>query len=362
MRSPQLRVPARVRLLAACTTIAAVVISGVPVGVQPASATGNGLFSVSPVSLPSQPARPYFTPVLTPGVQSKDAVNVVNDTGQPITLDLYAADARTTLTGGFTVEPDFKPKRAMGAWIHLQTSVVTLPPGGEKAVPFTYTPPATAPAGDHAGGIVAAETTPSTVRGKNGVSIEAIEAVGVPVYGTVKGPLHPGLAVTSVGIRVTRSFASQFGGSVDARVTCSITNTGDVNLSPAIAVSLGGAPTQHVRVSRMLPGSTVRISRRFGGVASLGSVTATVVARSGGTQATGTAGTVIVPWGLVGVVILVLVLVGLFVLRTLTRRRRRGPGGAGDGAADAVEPPDPNTVTDAGAPNPEDSPAGSRWW
>jgi hypothetical protein len=354
-----------VRLLGAVLATIAGVVAFEPVGAHLASATSNGYFSIGPVSFTSRAPRQYFSPVLTPGVQSKDAVAIVNDTRGPITLDLYAADAKTTKTGGFTVEPNFKPKVAMGAWIHLQTSVVTVPSGGGKVVPFTYTPPANATPGDHAAGIVAAESAPEKVKGKNGVSIEAIEAVGVPVYGRVKGALNPHLAVSSVAIRVTRSLASQFGGPVDATVRYSITNTGNENLSPTVTVSLstltGGPPTQHVKVARILPGSTVTLFHRFDGVDPFGYLKATVVVHGGGTQATGSSTVVVLPWGLLGIVVIVL-LVGFLVVRAVRRRPRRGPGEDSGEGEDTDEESTPAAVSAESTSDSEDKPANSRWW
>ena len=48
-----------------------------------ASAASNGLWSVSPTTLPGQAPRELFNPVLTPGKAYSDSVTVANYTRRP---------------------------------------------------------------------------------------------------------------------------------------------------------------------------------------------------------------------------------------------------------------------------------------
>ena len=304
--------------------------SGSLLSAGPAAAAGNGRFSIAPTSSATT-QRTYFTPVLSPGVTTNDSVVVVNETTQPLTLDLYAADALTTKSGQFALQPNFKPRRAMGAWIHLPVSKVTVPARSGDVVPFTYHPPANVPPGDYAGGIVA-EATAGTVTKRGPLRVQALDAVGTAVYGRVSGPLHPRLAVTAVSLTTTSPFSAQFGGAVDATVTYSITNTGNENLKPQVTVSLspllGGSPgTERVTLPQVLPGSTVTFSHTFDGVVPFGHLTATVTAHALGARGSGSVGVVVIPWGLVAVVVLLLLLV---TYRRRRRRRRDRPGKPGD--------------------------------
>lgn len=295
----------------------------------PASAAGNGKFSIVPYSTSSQ-GPTYFSPVLQAGVPVKSSVVVVNETTKPLTLDLYAADAFTTRSGEFALQPNFKPKRAMGAWIHLPLSKVTVPARSGSVVPFTYDPPQTVRPGDYAGGIVA-EATAGKLSNRGSLRLQALDAVGTAVYGRIQGPLHPRLAVTSVSISTSRPLVSQFGGAVDATVHYSITNTGNENLDPAVTISLspliGGGPTPvHLHLPQVLPGSTVTLSHTFDDVTPFGSLSATVASRALGAVGSGSTSTVIVPWGVVAVLLLVLLLV---LLRRWRRNKRRAPASGG---------------------------------
>ncbi|HUA95309.1 MAG TPA: DUF916 domain-containing protein [Acidimicrobiales bacterium] len=311
-------------------------------GPMPASAAGNGKFSLAPVSLGTT-TRTVFTPLLTAGQTSKDSLVVVNETSKPITLELYAADAYTARNGQFAVQPNFKPKKAMGAWIHLPISQVTVPARGGEEVPFSYNPPGNVAPGDYAGGIMAEEKT-GTVDRKGTLRLQELQAVGSAVFGQVAGPLHPRLDVSAVSVSVHTTFASQFGGSVDATVTYSVTNTGNETLSPTVTVSLspllgGGPAPKRVKLPQILPGSTVTFAKTFDGVVPFGSLSATVTADAPGAKATGTASAVVIPWGLVAIV--ALVILALLLRRRRRRARQRGAAGpSASGGADGGGRPD----------------------
>jgi hypothetical protein len=289
----------------------------------PALAANNGSFAVTPASTGSF-QRTYFTPVLSPGVSSNDRVAVVNETGQPLKLILYAVDAFTTTHGGFAVKTDNQPKLAMGAWIHLPVSQVTVPARSGEVIPFTYDPPAGVTPGDYTGAIMAEETR-GAISGSGSVKVQSIQAVGAAVYGRVIGALRPRLAITNVSIAVTRPIASQFGGPVNATVTYSVTNTGNQNLNPTVTVALsplvGSSQHRHVRLPQILTGSTVTFKARFTSVWPFGYLSATVTAKAMGAHASGGANAVVVPW-------LLLLIVVLAVLWFAYRRRRRRRKGA----------------------------------
>jgi len=308
----------------------------------PATAANNGQFSISPVQAKSF-QRTYFTPIVQPGVPSTDTVVIGNETHAPLTLHVYASDAFTTRAGGFVLQPDYKPKKAMGAWIHLPVSRITIPPLNGDVVKFTYNPPANVPPGDYNGGIVAEETK-GPVNRRGTVRVQSLYAVGVAVFGRVSGPLHPRLAVTKVAVHATRPLASQFGGPVKATVTYSVTNTGNQNLTPNIAVSLspliGSAKTAHSKVSLLLPGSTVTLHKTFDSTLPFGHLSANVVAGSVGASSSGGGGTVVVPWGLVVIVVAL-----LFLL--LYRRHRKNKAKGEE--ADEDQPQDPPVEAAAGS-------------
>ncbi len=236
---------------------------------------------------------------------------------------------------GFALQPDYKPKKEMGAWIHLPVSQVMIPPRSGDVLKFTYNPPPNVPPGDYTGGIVAEETR-GPVNKSGTVRVQSLLAVAVGVFGDVKGPLHPRLAVTGVTIKTTRSCVSQLGGPVDATVTYSVTNTGNQNLTPNVAVSLspllGSGTTQHTRVALLLPGSTVTLHHTFKSVVPFGHLSTTIVAGSTSASSSGSVGVVVIPWALVVIVAILLI---LLLYRRHRRNKRREDGGTED------EPKDP---------------------
>lgn len=325
------------RLAALCLVMVVAWIGIVQVGAGPAGAIGNGDFSIAPASS-SQFGRTVFAPVLSAGVIDRDDVVVVNETAAPLKLHLYAADAYTSRSGGFIVQPPYKPKRLMGKWIHLPISTVTVAPKSGDVIPFSYHPPAGVPSGDYAGGIVAAQVNGQSVQQKGTERVRAVEAVGVAVYGRVRGPLTPRLAVTGVSVSTHGSFGSEFGGPVDATVTYSVTNTGNQNLKPTVTVHLsplvGSGQSARRHLPQILPGSTVTFSRTFDSIVPFGHLTATVTATRIGVTSSGSGGSVVVPWGIVVVLVL---LVALYVLRRRRRRRSgRLPGTDGTGRKPAA--------------------------
>ncbi|EQD49970.1 protein of unknown function cell surface, partial [mine drainage metagenome] len=152
--------------------------------------------------------------------------------------------------------------------------------------------------------------------------VQALEAVGTAVYGRVRGPLHPRLVATAVSVRTAGPLISEFAGAVDATVTYTLVNTGNENVTPRATVSLtrflGSGPRARVALPEILPGATVTFSHTFDNVEPLGHLTASVTATALGVRTSGSAGTVVIPWGLV-VVLVLLILLAL----VLFRRRRR---------------------------------------
>ena len=336
----------RLRLLAVPAILMAG-LAGVAAGTlsnsAPAWAINNGNFALNPVHLSPQ-GREFFAPVLTAGVQSSDKVAVENETTHTLTLDLYTADGYTDPTGSFALEPQFKPRVHMGAWIHLPVNSVTIPAQSGYIIPFTYTPPANVAPGNYAGGIVAVEPQGPTSH-KGPLHVQVLQAVGVAVYGRISGPLVPRVAVTKVSVSTTRPFLSQFGGAVDATVTYSITNTGNKNITPSVTVGLSpligsGPPKVHVQMKQILPGSTVTLRHTFEHVVPAVILGATVSAKAAGTEAaTGSGTAIVIPWALVAILVL------LILLMYFRRRRRRaepkadtGPKEEGDGSPGPTDP------------------------
>lgn len=286
-----------------------------------ASAASNGLWSVFPTVPTGQVAtRPYFQPVLTPGVAYKDSVTIINQSSVSQSFNIYGADAFNTATGAFSLRRRTDPKVGIGAWIQLPLSTVRLPPLREVSVPFTINTPADASAGDHDGGIVA-ESTNGVVEKSGAVHVTVLQAVGVRIYGTVRGPMSPGLAVSSLSVQTHRSFGTQFGGPVSGEVSLTVTNTGNTNLTPQAKLSVSSSlghrvALPSVSLPELVPQGSATVSVPFPRLIPFGRVSAHVAASASGVNATATSGTFVVPW------LFLLILVAIAAVSWSWRRRR----------------------------------------
>ena len=290
---------------------------------RPASAASNGQWSVYPTTLPGQAPRAVVRPTLTPGKTYSDAVTVANLTATSLTFHLYAADAINTPGGGLSLRRRTDVQRDIGNWIKLPYSVLTVPSRSGIVVPYTISPPEQASPGTHVGGIVA-EDTQGTTSQSGSIPVTVIQAVGVRIFGNVSGPLHPKLSIAGLSLIVNRSAASQFGGSVQAKVRFRIRNLGNTVLSPqtrlALTTPIGTAGSRRVRAGLLLPGGSLNYSVTFRSVNTFGHLRAQVVSTASGTRASAAAAAWTVPWALLVLVVFVFLLfVGLII-----RLRRRG--------------------------------------
>ncbi len=317
----------RTSKIVAVTAVAVVVALVTTIGLSllsptPAGAADNGQWSIFPTTAPKQLVhRPYFAPLMTPGVAVHDSITVTNETKASLTFQLYAADAFNTNDGGlFALHTLDQPNHDMGRWIHLPVRRLTVAPRSQAIVAFTIDPPANASPGDHPGGIVAVSTQ-AAVTNRGSLHTRALEGVAVRVYGRVRGPIHPGLAVTNFHITAHGGLAGLVGGGVDTDVSYTIVNTGNVILQSSLAqLSLepliGSAAHRSYKIGQLLPGGAVTRHERISGVVPVLYLRGEVTARSAAVVAHGSTWTLVVPW-------LLLAVIAVLALARWYRRRRR---------------------------------------
>jgi hypothetical protein len=318
-----------------------------------AGAASNGSWSVYPTTPAGGTPRVVFSPELVPGKTADDSVTVSNLSASPLSFELFAADAFNTPGGGLSLRRKVDPIEGIGAWIHLSHSAVLVPAHQSAAIPFVVVVPTNATPGDHVGGIVAEQTT-GTPSSQGSVPVNVVQAVGVRVYGRVKGPLIKHLGVTNPLIQVHHSTTAQFGASTSAAVTIRVLNRGNVVLTPVahlkVTSTFGSPVSRTFLAGPLLPGESV--ARRFTvSVRTTGELEAQVTAAAGGSRASASNSQWNLPWGLIVIVLVVLLLGVLTLLRVLLRRRRKAkaeaevdpvepeadPGGEGDGVTDVVD-------------------------
>lgn len=281
----------------------------------PAHAAGNGRWAVvpTPPDKPGPAPRQYFFLESPPGRTVIDSVRVANLTDRPMTLRLYGADAfNTSADGGFGLLPQTERQQGIGAWTQLGLAEVVVPAKRQTDIPFTITVPANAPPGDHVGGVVAAESTPSGQLADGGMSVGVTHAVAARVYLRVSGPTVPGLAVEDLA-------------ADPGELAYTLANTGNIHLVPELTVTSSGLFGHTVTAAGpgsqldLVPGARTRLRAALRGVWPVDVVTTTVTATAeGGVRAPSSTTTVTGILPALGV----LALFGL-LLAVLIRRRRQ---------------------------------------
>jgi len=305
-------------------------------------------FGIEPVVLPKEGVRPDFDFGVTSGAIVRDRAAVVNYSGRPLTLQVYATDALNTTTGGFSLLPASARPSGAGSWVTIPARYATvrvpaeaLGRPGHIVVPFTVRVPATATPGDHVGGIVASLQT--TGANASGQRIVLDQRTGSRLFIRVAGTLAPRVTVGNLHADYTATVNPVGRGPV--RISYVVTNSGNVEYGLRQAVSthsfLGSSQTVQVaRVPLLLPGEALHESVVVNGVwpqvIGKATVHVTPVAAPGDTDpklvpVSASTHFLEVPWALIVLLLLLLALVAAAV-RTMRRR------GAGAADVEAAEP------------------------
>ena len=304
---------------------------------QPATAADDERASIQPAKAGGQ-TRLHFILDLRPSTTTRDSLTLANRSTEPVTFDLYAADAFNDAQGAFVLRRADDAKVGLGAWVVLPTDHVTVPAQSTSQVDFDVVVPASATPGDHAGGIVALARGGDGFPGSGNVALRIRNGVGVRIYGRVHGPATPALAITRLDVNPKRPLSSQFGLSTSAEVVYEVKNTGNVRLIPTIEVEVGNAvtgrmPQEKQQLPELLPGQSTTARQTVDDLASTGRAKVKVVATAQTARAVRTTTVWVVPWLLLGLVALVVVTVV-----ALLRRRRRPRAAAPSGPEAQREP------------------------
>jgi hypothetical protein len=293
-------------------------------------------FGVQPATATAPDPRPFLSYGVTPGARVKDHVAVLNYSGVPLPLTVYASDAITADDGGFGLLPGNERPTDVGAWISLgaPTVDVVVPPRtaeapGSVILPVSIAVPADASPGDHVGGVTAVLSTVDESR--DGPSVRLDQRVVTRVYARVAGDLRPELTVEN--LRATYQGVLNPIRAGVARVTYTVRNTGNVKLGGEQQVAIRGLAGPSVIVNDLddlpllPPGGSIDVTADASGVWPSFRLTADVLIKPGGLA--GDANPELnpvkasvsfwaFPWTLMALLVAVLLAAGWFV-----RRRRR---------------------------------------
>ena len=334
-------------------------------GIQPANAAGR------------IDRRPYLNYDVTPSAVITDRIVVVNYSGVPLTLSVYANDAINDNRGGFSLLTAQQKPSDAGSWIATGTpggkGMLTVPARSTAVVPLRISVPSNASPGDHVAGVVASLSTLKL--GKDGVNVRLDQRVAVRAFLRVSGRLRPELTIRPLRATYHQNWNPFGAGKV--RVVFRVTNTGNVKLAGRQKVITHGLlgsvrqPLATPNLPLLIPGGAVDLSVQLPHVWPEVRVRTTVSVRPllmpgdidpGLRLYTASTTCWAIPWSLL-LLTLGLLILALFVRRQRRRAARRkltgaDPGSPGPTAGPESAPgprPVPSPVHDF-PPHPEPGP------
>jgi uncharacterized membrane protein len=291
----------------------------------------------------------------TPGQTITDRVSVFNFTDQPITFILYPADALSAAgTGAFTLQlPDPDTGQVptpvdAGSWIDVPVDSFTAQPGTRTDIPITITVPLDAEPGDHAGGVVALNA--QAKEGSGDLRVDFKQAVGTRMYVRVPGALNPELTISDVSVSTGgQAWLAPITGPSDATARFTVTNTGNVRMTPSVTVTVKDTFGREVArqevadFQELLPGGSLEATAALGDLSGFGPrYTVEITTTSGDTVQTSSTAFWVIPWLLLLVFVAAAVAFVVFRLRNRpasgSSGGRGGPGGKGNPSSPSAGP------------------------
>ncbi len=191
---------------------------------------------------------------MKPGQRLDDEYVVRNTGSTPQKVTLFATDAFNTDSGQYALLDTAKKPTGVGTWIIFngadKVEHISLAPGEQKTVPFSVNVPANAGPGDHAGGIVVSDVSPSG-------RILVDRRVATRLYIRIPGKLQPQLTIASLNATYDPSWNPLDGKTT---LTFTIRNGGNVSLGARLVAGantffgIGAAAQVRQVVPEMLPG------------------------------------------------------------------------------------------------------------
>jgi LysM repeat protein len=198
---------------------------------------GTSASAVEQGGLGGKPAHPkadnsrsqsIFVHALDPGKQARDGVEVINNTTKTKQVLVYAVDSQVSSGGAFACAQMADKPIAVGTWVTLDKTQITLEPRSKQVVDFTIKTPKNASPGEHNGCIVIQDTEQHTTSDSNGIVLSLRSAIRLSV--TIPGDIKKGLVFTGVGAQTKE----------DKKLLLStgLRNNGNVSLDTKIEVKL----------------------------------------------------------------------------------------------------------------------------
>jgi hypothetical protein len=219
------------------------------------AAGGVASFSLKPTSFdPSVPATSsYFILSAHAGTILKRSVLVTNSGTATGTTTLSAVDATTGQTSGTVFLASNVKQRNAGTWISLSAQHVTLAPKQSKMVSFQVVVPRNALAGQHIGGIVAADEVKAPKNKKHSVQITIQNLSIIAVQINLPGPVIEQLSTSGIQAGGANGYQS---------LLVKLNNAGNDMLKPEGSLKVFDAQghllqTASMKLDTFLPGTSI---------------------------------------------------------------------------------------------------------
>lgn len=208
--------------------------------------------------------RSSFSYELEPGDSVDDSFQITNYGVKPLELSVYGADGQTSANGALELLPASEPSQAVGAWISVSESKLTLDPGEEADVAFTLSIPEDTAPGDYVGGMISSYIDSSA---GTAVAVDQRLATQLALHVGGEGSLVLGMD----NIDVSAPIAWNPFAPVSADFAAQVNNEGTLRARGNYTVKISGvfglgSTTQTVALEEMLPGASVDLTSQVSGL------------------------------------------------------------------------------------------------
>ncbi len=161
--------------------------------------SGVGVYADSG-SVGGKPAHPdpknprtstIFIKTIEPGTSTDDGVEVINNTSETKTIQVYAVDSVKSSGGAFACSQAADPIQDAGGWVKLSKKEITLGAGEKSVVDFKISAPQDASPCEHNACIVLQEKAESTLQSGIGLNFRTAIRAAILVPGDIVKKITP---------------------------------------------------------------------------------------------------------------------------------------------------------------------------
>jgi len=166
-----------------------------------------------------------FIKTIQLGASAQDAIEIINNTTEEKSIEVYAVDSVRSSGGAFACAQAAEPIENAGKWVEMSSSELKLASGKKITVPFTVTVPEQADIGEHNACIVIQEKKDETFQ--SGIGLNFRTAVRVAVL--VPGDIIKEIRATGINVAPKQR-------KID--ITAKVKSESNVSLDTLVAVNL----------------------------------------------------------------------------------------------------------------------------